>query len=40
MKRFEEPTLDIKKFDLLDVIASSDPTDDGNDDWGGGRQPV
>ena len=39
MKRFEEPTLDIEKFDLLDVIASSNPPGE-DDDWGGGRQPV
>ena len=24
MKRFEEPVLDIEKFDILDVITSSD----------------
>ena len=39
MKRFEEPIMEIEKFNLLDIITTSGD-DEGNDDWGGGRQPV
>ena len=34
MKIFVEPVIEIEKFEIIDVITSSDP------DWGMGKEPV
>ena len=41
MKNFEIPTIEIEKFNIEDVITTSNPTEPGGetggDDWSGGE---
>ena len=37
MKKFETPVIEIEKFNVMDVITTSQPSGGSGDDWSGGE---